>query len=72
MSVALSISSPPDENKFVPIAFEDVFTNYWQPGCSELRLEWVPLFKGGIKIDQDLLPVVLEKLSRLKLWMESP
>lgn len=72
MPVELLIIHPPDETRRVPIAFDDVFTDYWQRACSELGLERVPLFQSGLEIGQDMLPVVLDELSRLKRWMDFP
>ena len=68
MTVVLLINS----TRSVPIAPESVFTQYWQRGCSELGLRWVPWFQPGIEISQQDLPAVLEELSRLQVWAKSP
>ena len=72
MSVVLMITTAPDETRLVPVAPESVFTEHWQRGCSVLGLELVPLCQAGTEISLEELPLLLDELSQLKRWMESP
>jgi hypothetical protein len=72
LTVALLITTAADETRLVPVAPESVFTDHWQRGCSVLGLEFVPLCQAGTEISQEGLPSLLDELSRLQRWMESP
>ena len=52
----------------VPVATERVFTEFWQPLCLKLSLQWVPNFQSGINIDSQDITNVIEELSILKTY----
>jgi hypothetical protein len=71
MSVGLLIISKtnPEQREFTPVAVQAIFTSKWLPGCSALKLEWVPLFETGIPIDASNASAVLDELRQLHQWM---
>ena len=70
MSIGLIIESRVPRHKVngVPIATEEVFQTYWQPGCAALHLQWVPLFQSGMPLKQDDIRLVVDELELLKRW----
>lgn len=71
MSIALIINSLPetDPEGYIPVSTEDAFEKKWLPGCEALKLRWVPLFQGGLDINRESIPEILDELSRLRSWM---
>lgn len=72
MSIALQIEAPKNEaERYLPIAVESAFEQYWRPGCFALKLTWVPAFKTGLVLRTEDIPEILEELARLDLWMRN-
>lgn len=71
MSIGLLLEHevPTKKSDFVPIATEESFHKYWQPGCAALRLQWVPLFPTGLPLKQADISLVIEELGLLKQWL---
>lgn len=71
MSVGLLITSKsnPSHRELIPVAAQQIFTSRWLPGCSALKLEWVPLFETGIVVDSSNANAILEELHLLREWM---
>ena len=71
MSIGLMLeyAVPTKKRDFVPIATEEVFQKYWQPGCAALHLRWVPLFHTGLPLQHEDISLVIEELERLKQWL---
>ena len=71
MSVGLLVTSKtdPDRRELVPVAAQKVFTSKWLPGCTDLKLEWVPLFETGIPVDASNASAIVEELQQLRQWM---
>ena len=77
MSVSLLIEydNPKKEARLVPIATEQVFEKYWQPACSKLGLQWVPLFQSGLPLrksdKRNDIPPIVDELTRLKQFLSN-
>jgi hypothetical protein len=73
MSIGLMIESkiPARKGDFVPVATEESFQKYWQPGCVALHLRWVPLFQTGLPLQHEDITPVLDELVLLKQWLSS-
>jgi hypothetical protein len=71
MSVGLLVTSKSnrDHRELLPVAPQSIFVSKWLPGCSELKLTWVPLFETGIVVDSSNASAVLEELHQLRAWM---
>jgi hypothetical protein len=71
MSIGLMLeyTVPTKKRDFVPIATEEAFQKYWQPGCAALHLRWVPLFHTGLPLQHEDISLVIEELERLKQWL---
>ena len=71
MSIGLVIAShgPTQHGDFIPIATEESFQKYWQPGCIALHLQWVPLFRAGLPLQHEDISAVIEELGLLKHWL---
>lgn len=57
------------ESEFIPIATEEAFQKYWQPGCTALHLRWISLFPTGLPLQKEDIALVLEELEFLKQWL---
>jgi hypothetical protein len=73
MSVALTISRSTGSRgrDQVPISTESIFHTYWLPAANLLALRWVPAFAGGIDIEEQDIPEVLDELRRLRAYVAS-
>src|SRR5215471_18234767 len=71
MSVVLLLTSKSnrDYRELTPVATQQDFVSKWLPGCSALKLEWVPLFETGIVVDSADIEVMLAELQLLRQWM---
>ena len=71
MSVGLLLTSKTgrEHRELMPVAAQSIFASKWLPGCSELKLTWVPLFETGIVVDPSNASAVLEELHQLRAWM---
>jgi len=71
MSIGLMLEYvvPTKKSAVVPIATEETFHKYWQPGCAALHLQWIPLFQTGLPLKQEDISLVIEELVRLKQWL---
>ena len=71
MSIGLILEYvvPTKKSAVVPIATEEAFHKYWQPGCAALHLQWIPLFQTGLPLKQEDISLVIEELVRLKQWL---
>jgi hypothetical protein len=69
IGLLLEYTAPTKKSDFVPIATEEAFYKYWQPGCAALHLQWVPLFHTGLPLEPADIPLVIEELGRLKQWL---
>ncbi|MEO1769334.1 hypothetical protein [Candidatus Enterococcus ferrettii] len=73
MSIGIIIDEPKNEEEqlfFIPVATEEFFTNYWLKASNELQLIWVPIFKTGIVIEKEDIPVITKELELVKGWTE--
>lgn len=71
MSIALQIEDPKNESeRYLPIAVESAFEQYWRPGCFALKLKWIPAFKTGLVLRAEDIPEIIDELTRLDLWMK--
>ena len=69
IGLLLEYAVPTKESAFIPIATEEAFQKYWQPGCAALHLRWIPLFPTGLPLQQEDIALVLEELECLKQWL---
>jgi hypothetical protein len=69
IGLLLEYAVPTQKSDIVPIATEEAFHKYWQPGCTALHLQWVPLFQTGLPLKQEDIALVIEELVRLKQWL---
>lgn len=71
MSIGLLTTSKknPDERELTPVAAQRIFVSKWLPGCSALKLEWIPLFETGLVIDSSNASAVVDELRLLQQWM---
>lgn len=68
MSIGLFISyrDPRKEDRWIPIANDDVFQRIWRPTCRRLGLGWVARFQSGWTLSPLDLPPILEELRKLR------
>ena len=69
IGLLLEYAVPTKKSAMVPIATEESFHKYWQPGCAVLHLQWVPLFQAGLPLQQEDISLVIEELGLLKQWL---
>ena len=69
IGLLLEYTVPTKKSGFVPIATEEAFHTYWQPGCAALHLQWVPLFQTGLPLQQEEISLIIEELVLLKQWL---
>ena len=69
IGLLLEYAVPTTKSDVIPIATEDAFRKYWQPGCAALHLRWVPLFQTGLPLQQEDISSVIEELVLLKQWL---
>lgn len=69
IGLLLEYARPTKKSAIVPIATEEAFHKYGQPGCAALHLQWVPLFQTGLPLKQEDIAWVIEELVRLKQWL---
>jgi hypothetical protein len=55
--------------RVIPLATAEYFRAYWLRGADALRLKYVPLLYGGIRLEQEDLPFVLDELVLLRRWL---
>jgi len=48
--------------KYIPVATQRTFTEYWLPLAESLGLKYIPLFSGGISLTGEDFPAVLREL----------
>lgn len=73
MSIGIIIDEPKNEEEqlfFIPVATEEVFSNYWLKASNELQLSWVPIFETGIVIEREDMSVILRELGLVKEWID--
>lgn len=70
MSIALLIANPDGHqvNRYLPIATESDFKEYWLPGCVALNLTRVASFSMGFTLRPDDVSEINGELLRLDLW----
>ena len=73
MSVALIVLEPREKypHLYIPIATEDLFEEVWQQGAKELKLEWLPLFQGGIDLTIEDFDPVSKELMAFEQWVKT-
>jgi hypothetical protein len=69
IGLLLEYAVPTIKSDVVPIATEEAFRKYWQPGCAALHLRRVPLFQTGLPLQQEDSSSVIEELVLLKEWL---
>lgn len=69
IGLLLEYTVPAKESELIPIATEEAFQKYWQPGCTALHLRWIPLFSAGLPLQHEDVAFVLEELEGLKQWL---
>jgi|SRR5215471_3267485 len=56
----------------IPVSTNAVFRDHWLPGAKALDLAYVPRFYyWDIIVTADVLPDLMQELSRLKEWMRN-
>lgn len=71
MSISLLVTYDTDEQSLVPVASEQVFSDYWQPVCTQLHLQWLPLFQTGIPVSKEDIPTILSELNQLRTYFST-
>lgn len=73
MSIGIIIDEPKNEEEqlfLIPVATEEVFSNYWLKASNELQLSWVPIFETGIVVEREDMSVILRELGLVKEWID--
>jgi hypothetical protein len=65
MTVDLQIYYPNSrkEMNFIPITSPSTFNTYWKPLATQLKLEQVCLFAGGLRVQKDGIDSIVQELS---------
>jgi hypothetical protein len=69
ISLRIKYHSPDEKDRFLPVATQADFEEFWLPACSELDLKLIPLFETGypvIELNRETIPSVVDELNQIK------